>query len=100
MEKRNTPPPNIIDAARKYSVTVHTSRGDFVVDLIDPMVAAQTVTNFVYLAQNHYYDRLTFHRVVAGFVVKGGDRLVTGTGGPDYRLPDESKPSTSPRCPV
>ena len=85
------------DAARKYSVTVHTSRGDFVIDLVDPMVAPQTVNNFVYLAQNHYYDGLTFHRVVAGFVVQGGDPLGNGTGGPDYKLPDESNPSKWPR---
>ena len=59
MEKLTSPPPNVTDAGKKYSVTVHTSRGDFVIDLIDPMVAPQTVNNFVYLAQNHYYDGLT-----------------------------------------
>src|SRR5437773_56240 len=97
MEKLNAPPPNSIDAAKKYSVTVHTSRGDFVIDLVDPKVAPQTVNNFVYLAQNHYYDGLTFHRVVAGFVVQGGDPLGNGTGGPDYKLPDESNASRWPR---
>jgi cyclophilin family peptidyl-prolyl cis-trans isomerase len=74
-------------------VTVHTSRGDFVIRLVDPSVAPQTVNNFVYLAQNHYYDGLTFHRVVPGFVVQGGDPLGNGTGGPAYKLPDESNPS-------
>src|SRR5256712_11717282 len=97
MEKRNTPPPNIIDAATQCGGTVRASRGDFVIDLVDPMVAPQTVNNFVYLAQNHYYDGLTFHRVVAGFVVQGGDPLGNGTGGPDYKLPDESNPSKWPR---
>ncbi|TMF30666.1 MAG: peptidylprolyl isomerase [Chloroflexi bacterium] len=53
--------------------------------------------NTAYLAQNHYYDGLTFHRVVAGFVVQGGDPLGNGTGGPDYKLPDESNPSKWPR---
>src|SRR5205814_9690516 len=94
---RTTPPPNIIDAGKKYSVTVHTSRGDFVIELVEPKVAPQTVNNFVYLAQNHFYDGLTFHRVVAGFVVQGGDPLGNGTGGPDYKLPDESNPSKWPR---
>src|SRR5256714_15165231 len=96
MEKLNAPPPNSIDAGKKYSVTVHTTRGDFVIDLVDPKIAPQTVNNFVYLAQNHYYDGLTFHRVVAGFVVQGGDPLGNGTGGPDYSLPDELYPSHLP----
>jgi len=97
MEQRTTPPPTVIDPSKKYSVTVHTSRGDFVIALVDPKVAPQTVNNFVYLAQNHFYDGLTFHRVVPGFVVQGGDPLGNGTGGPAYKLPDESNPSKWPR---
>ena len=97
MEQRTTPPPNVIDAAKKYSVVVHTSRGDFTIDLVDPKVAPQTVNNFVYLSQNNFYKGLTFHRVVAGFVVQGGDPLGNGTGGPAYKLPDESNPSKWPR---
>src|SRR5436309_12456867 len=97
MENLTSPPPNIIDASKKYSVTVHTSRGDFVIALVDPKVAPQTVNNFVYLAQNHFYEGLTFHRVVSGFVVQGGDPLGNGTGGPAYKLPDESNPSKWPR---
>jgi cyclophilin family peptidyl-prolyl cis-trans isomerase len=97
MENLTSPPPASIDQAKKYSVTVHTTRGDFVIALVDPKVAPQTVNNFVYLAQNHYYDGLTFHRVVPGFVVQGGDPLGNGTGGPAYKLPDESNPSKWPR---
>jgi peptidyl-prolyl cis-trans isomerase B (cyclophilin B) len=97
MEQRTTPPPSVIDQTKKYSATVHTSRGDFVITLVDPKIAPQTVNNFVYLSQNHFYDGLTFHRVVAGFVVQGGDPLGNGTGGPAYKLPDESNPSTWPR---
>ena len=97
MENRTTPPPNVIDVGKKYQVTVHTSRGDFVISLVDANVAPQTVNNFVYLSQNHYYDGLTFHRVVPGFVVQGGDPLGNGTGGPAYKLPDESNPSKWPR---
>ena len=93
MQNLNAPPPNVIDPSKKYSVTVHTSRGDFVIALVDPKVAPVTVNNFVWLAQNHYYEGLTFHRVVAGFVVQGGDPLGNGTGGPNYKLPDESNPS-------
>src|SRR6059058_6080020 len=97
MENLKSPPPNVIDAGKTYSVTVHTSRGDFVIALVEPKVAPLTVNNFVYLAQNHFYDGLTFHRVVPGFVVQGGDPLGNGTGGPDYKLPDESNPSKWPR---
>jgi cyclophilin family peptidyl-prolyl cis-trans isomerase len=97
MQNLKSPPPNTIDPSKRYSVTVHTSRGDFVIQLVEPKVAPQTVNNFVWLAQNHYYDSLTFHRVVAGFVVQGGDPLGNGTGGPDYKLPDESNPSKWPR---
>lgn len=93
MENRTTPPPTVIDPSKKYTATVHTTRGDFVLALVDPKIAPQTVNNFVYLSQNHYYDGLTFHRVVAGFVVQGGDPLGNGTGGPAYKLPNESNPS-------
>lgn len=97
MENRTTPPPTVIDSTKKYSATVHTTRGDFVIALVDPKIAPQTVNNFVYLSQNHFYDGLTFHRVVAGFVVQGGDPLGNGTGGPAYKLPDESNSSKWPR---
>jgi cyclophilin family peptidyl-prolyl cis-trans isomerase len=97
MDQRKTPPPTVIDLAKKYTATVHTNRGDFVISFVDPKIAPETVNNFVYLAQNHYYDGLTFHRVVAGFVVQGGDPLGNGTGGPAYKLPDENNPSKWPR---
>ena len=93
MEQRTTPPPTVIDPAKKYTAIVHTSRGDFTITFVDPTVAPQTVNNFVYLSQNHYYDGLTFHRVVPEFVVQGGDPLGNGTGGPAYKLPDETNPS-------
>ncbi|HET9780485.1 MAG TPA: peptidylprolyl isomerase [Candidatus Dormibacteraeota bacterium] len=93
MQQLNSPPPTVIDPKKKYTVNVRTSRGDFTIALVDAGVAPQTVNNFVYLAQNHYYDGLTFHRVVPGFVVQGGDPLGNGTGGPNYKLPDESNPS-------
>ncbi len=97
MEQRTTPPPNVIDTTKKYTATVHTSRGDFSITFVDPKVAPQTVNNFVYLSQNHFYDGLTFHRVVPGFVVQGGDPLGNGTGGPAYKLPNETNPSKWPR---
>jgi len=97
MEQRTTPPPTVIDPSKKYTATVHTTRGDFVISFVDPKIAPQTVNNFVYLSQNHFYDGLTFHRVEPGFVVQGGDPLGNGTGGPAYKLPNESNPSKWPR---
>jgi cyclophilin family peptidyl-prolyl cis-trans isomerase len=97
MEQRTTPPPNVIDSTKKYTATVHTTRGDFVISFVDSKIAPQTVNNFVYLSQNHFYDGLTFHRVVPGFVVQGGDPLGNGTGGPAYKLANENNPSKWPR---
>ena len=95
MEQRSSPPPQTIDAAKTYVATVHTSRGDFAIELT-PKVAPVTVNNFVYLAQNHFYDGLTFHRYVPNFVIQGGDPKGNGTGGLGYKLPDETNASNWP----
>ncbi len=52
--------------------------------------ASKTVSNFVYLAENKFYDGLVFHRVVPGFVAQGGDPTGTGSGGPGYQFDDEA----------
>jgi len=80
MQQRTTPPPTEIDPNRSYSATVRTSRGDFTLQL-NAGSAPVTVNNFVHLAGNRFYDGLTFHRVVPGFVVQGGDPDGNGTGG-------------------
>jgi cyclophilin family peptidyl-prolyl cis-trans isomerase len=54
--------------------------------------APETVNNFVFLARDGYFDGTTFHRVIADFMVQGGDPTGTGTGGPGYRIPDEFHP--------
>ena len=95
MQQRTSPPPQTIDAAKTYVATVHTSKGDFAINLT-PRAAPATVNNFVYLAQNHFYDGLTFHRYVANFVIQGGDPLGNGTGGLGYKLPNETNPSDWP----
>ena len=69
-------------------VTIQTNRGDITVYLF-PQIAPAAVYNFVTLAQSGFYDGLTFHRVVADFVIQGGDPRGTGWGGPDWTLPDE-----------
>ncbi len=83
-------PPLTIDTTKKYVATIKTSKGDIVVEL-NPQAAPQTVNNFIYLANNGFYDGLTFHRVEPDFVIQGGDPLGTGTGGPGYNLPPEIK---------
>lgn len=77
-----------IDDAKVYRTTVTTDRGTIVMDL-DPQLAPKTVNNFVGLARQGYYDGLTFHRVVPGFVVQGGCPQGSGTGGPGYKFADE-----------
>ncbi len=71
-----------------YEVTLDTPRGAIVMDL-DPRLAPVTVNHFVSQARRGFYDGLTFHRVVPGFVIQGGDPEGTGRGGPGYRFADE-----------
>ncbi len=64
----------------KHVVTLKTSKGDITVEL-DADVASKTVTNFMALASSGYYNNLTFHRVIPGFMIQGGDPNGNGTGG-------------------
>ena len=82
------PPANEIDASKIYRATVTTDRGVMVMDL-DPALAPNTVNNFVALARQGFYDGLTFHRVVPGFVIQGGCPEGSGRGGPGYKWADE-----------
>ena len=77
-----------IDTATAYRATLSTSCGDIVIAL-NARAAPMTVNNFVFLARQGFYDGLTFHRVVAGFVIVGGDPEGKGSGGPGYTFPDE-----------
>ena len=83
-----TAPPMSIDPAKKYTATIETSCGKITADL-DAKGAPKTVNNFVFLAQKKFFDGLTWHRVVKGFVIQGGDPQGTGSGGPGYQFEDE-----------
>ena len=83
-----SPPPMTIDTSRHYTATIETEKGPIVLDL-DPSLAPKTVNNFVFLANEHFYDGLKWHRVVPGFVIQGGDPQGTGAGGPGYKFADE-----------
>ncbi len=77
-----------IDLSKSYTATLHTSAGDITMDLY-AADAPQTVNNFVFLANDGYYDGVIFHRVIPGFMIQGGDPTGTGRGGPGYKFRDE-----------
>ena len=81
-----------IDAHKKYSATIKTDKGDILIELFADKVP-YTVNNFVFLAQEGFYDNTIFHRVIADFMVQGGDPTGTGRGGPGFRFADEFHPS-------
>ena len=84
----NSPIPMVIDVNHKYTATIKTAKGDLVLELY-PKDAPVTVNNFVSLARRGFYNGLTFHRVIPGFMAQGGDPSGNGTGGPGYKFQDE-----------
>jgi cyclophilin family peptidyl-prolyl cis-trans isomerase len=82
-------PPFTIDPTATYLATIKTDKGDITIKL-DPKSAPQTVNNFIFLAQNHFYDGLSFQKVLPDFVAQAGATQVDGSGGPGYTLPDEN----------
>jgi peptidyl-prolyl cis-trans isomerase B (cyclophilin B) len=84
----SAPPPTEINSTKLYEATITTPKGTIVLCL-DPQLAPNTVNNFVALARNHFYDGLKWHRVVADFVIQGGDPKGDGSGGPGYQFADE-----------
>ena len=86
------PPDMKLDLKKKYKATLHTEKGDIVLQLFADKTP-RTVNNFVFLAGEGFYDDTIFHRVIANFMVQGGDPTGTGRGGPGYRFPDEFNPS-------
>jgi peptidyl-prolyl cis-trans isomerase B (cyclophilin B) len=86
--KQLAAPAMTIDANAKYIATVKTSLGDIVIQL-DAATAPVAVNNFVYLADQKFYDPSTFHRAVRNFVIQGGDPNGNGTGDPGYQVAGE-----------
>jgi peptidyl-prolyl cis-trans isomerase B (cyclophilin B) len=85
------PPEMTIDPSKNYVATIETSRGTIVCNLF-AKDAPKTVNNFVFLSRDGFYDGTTFHRVIADFMVQGGDPEGSGRGGPGYRFGDEVGP--------
>jgi peptidyl-prolyl cis-trans isomerase B (cyclophilin B) len=78
-------PKATLDASKTYVATVSTNCGDFEITL-DPKQAPKTGGSFKSLADKGFYNGTTFHRIVAGFVIQGGDPKGDGTGGPGYSV--------------
>jgi len=98
-QKWNAPPEMQIDVSKNYSVSIATSRGTIELELY-PQHAPKTVNNFVFLAGQGFYDDVTFHRVIADFMIQSGDPTGSGSGGPGYRFVDEcdGNPLKHERC--
>ncbi len=75
-----------------YSAVINTNEGSITVDLYETQIPLN-VNNFIFLANNNFYDGTSFHRVVPGQFIQGGDPLGTGNGGPGYGIQDEFVPS-------
>jgi peptidylprolyl isomerase len=82
-------PPMLIDVTKQYFATVKMAKGgEFVIQLY-PDKAPITVNSFVFLARQGFFDGVTFHRVLEGFMAQGGDPEGTGSGGPGYEFVNE-----------
>ncbi len=81
-------PPMVIDQSKSYTATIETEKGNIVFDLLDD-VAPLAVNSFVFLAREGWFDGVTFHRVLPGFVAQTGDPSGTGIGNPGYQFKNE-----------
>jgi cyclophilin family peptidyl-prolyl cis-trans isomerase/protein-disulfide isomerase len=82
-------PPMTLNPDKTYLATVETEKGSFVIELY-PDIAPLAVNSFIYLAEQGWFDGITFHRVLPGYVAQTGDPTATGYGGPGYRFSNET----------
>jgi len=81
-------PPVVIDPLKSYTATIATEKGEVVIELFAD-VAPLAVNSFVFLAEEGWFDGVTFHRVLEGFMAQGGDPTGSGLGGPGYAFKSE-----------
>lgn len=81
-------PPLVIDPSKMYTATLNTGKGEIVIELF-PDKAPIAVNNFVFLAREGWYDGVSFHRVLPGYIAQTGDPSGTGFGGPGYAFVNE-----------
>ncbi len=91
---QNSSPVSSGEVKKSNMITVETNYGKIVFETYNTD-APKTVNNFVTLANKGYYNGLTFHRVIKGFMIQGGDPNGNGTGGPGYQFEDELNPNTA-----
>jgi cyclophilin family peptidyl-prolyl cis-trans isomerase len=84
-------PPMTIDPTKQYVATLHTEKGDIIMELYADK-APLTVNSFIFLAENGWFDGVTFHRVIPNFVAQTGDPSDTGYGTPGYAFKNEISP--------
>jgi cyclophilin family peptidyl-prolyl cis-trans isomerase len=87
-------PPMTIDAGKEYFALVKMENGDEFTIQLFPDKAPKTVNSFVFLAREGYFNGVTFHRVLDGFMAQGGDPTGTGMGGPGYEFENEDSDLT------
>lgn len=83
-----TPTPMTFDMKKSYTAILHTVKGDITI-VLNAKDTPKTAENFVSLSRKNFYDGTVFHRVIAGFMIQGGDPKGDGTGGPGYKFADE-----------
>lgn len=84
-------PPYTVDATKTYTATIHTEKGNVVIELY-PDKAPWAVNSFVYLVQSGWYDGAAFYRVIPGYIAQTGDPSNSGYGSPGYAFTDELTP--------
>jgi cyclophilin family peptidyl-prolyl cis-trans isomerase len=87
-----TCPPTVIDPTKQYIARLKTEKGDVVIELFADKTP-NTVNNFVFLAKDGWFNGITFHRVIEGFVAQTGDPTGTGMGNPGYYIDNEFHPT-------
>ena len=94
--KTTLPKPEVaaFDPAKKYYIHFETTKGPITIKFL-PEVAPMHVTSTIFLTKKGFYDGLTFHRIIPGFMAQGGCPVGNGTGGPGYKYDGEFKPETS-----
>ena len=88
----DSPPALEIDPSKTYTATIELEKGGAIEIELFAGKAPTTVNNFVFLSRQGYYDGVTFHRVIPGFMAQTGDPTGTGSGGPGYRFDNEFHP--------
>jgi len=81
-----------LEPGTSYTATLHTEKGEIVIELF-PDVAPMAVNSFIFLAEHNWFDNVTFHRVLPGFIAQAGDPTGSGYGSPGYAFAIETDPS-------